>query len=212
MQIRDRVKELRRVKAELLKPHVADTTATPPDPGFRVAIFLEDDTHTPVSAGYAQPATDPDFAGPGVYEFTFPAGIFLPDGSKGWACGVNGRVLETTNLGDDWSLNLDQVMTLTNNCEPATAPATLWRSRFLNATQGFTCGLWTFKYTANGQNWSDVRIYDSLGGGELTNRVFEFYTLALLQIGGQLLWQLLQQHSRRSIFVRSQPDTSLQLL
>jgi len=73
-------------------PHVADTTATPADPGFRVAIFLEDDTHSPVMAGYAQPATDPDFAGPGVYEFTFPAGVFLPDGTTDGTWFISSRV------------------------------------------------------------------------------------------------------------------------
>ncbi|MDY0166305.1 MAG: NF038122 family metalloprotease, partial [Thermoguttaceae bacterium] len=41
------------------------------DPGFRVGIFVENDTHGEVLAGFAEPATDPLFAGAGVYEFTF---------------------------------------------------------------------------------------------------------------------------------------------
>jgi hypothetical protein len=41
------------------------------DPGFRVGIFVENDTHSEVLVGFAQLATDPLFAGPGVYQFTF---------------------------------------------------------------------------------------------------------------------------------------------
>jgi Ca2+-binding RTX toxin-like protein len=64
-------------------PHVPSTAASPVglNPGFRVAIFLENNTHSPVMAGFAQPATDPDFATmvePGVYQFTTPS--VLADG------------------------------------------------------------------------------------------------------------------------------------
>jgi hypothetical protein len=61
--------------------HNADTDPADAasDPGFRVAIFVENNTHSEVLAGFAQPATDSLFVGSGVYEFTFTGA--LTDGS-----------------------------------------------------------------------------------------------------------------------------------
>ncbi|HUG70935.1 MAG TPA: dockerin type I domain-containing protein [Pirellulaceae bacterium] len=75
-------------------PFVPSTSANPVGlaPGFRVAIFLENNTHAPVNVGFAQPATDPLFAGAGVYQFTFPAGIFLPNGTTDGSWFISARV------------------------------------------------------------------------------------------------------------------------
>lgn len=85
--------------------------------------------------------------------------FFLPDGSKGWACGNGGRVLETSDLGATWSL---LPMTLPN-C--GGDPATIWRVRFLDALHGFVCGLGMFCVTTDGgQSWAPVTVNGGSAG------------------------------------------------
>lgn len=113
--------------------------------------------------------------------------FFLPDGATGWACGVGGRLLTTTNSGQTWSyLNGPPQSPIQSQCG---GPAVLWRARFLNAQAGFVCGLRTFRYTAAGgdlaSEWLPVELYeDATLQTQLSEAAFEFYGLELLGTAG----------------------------
>ncbi|MCU0865018.1 MAG: hypothetical protein MUC36_14605 [Planctomycetes bacterium] len=95
--------------------------------------------------------------------------FFLPDGTKGWATGNGGRILETNDRGATWTL----LPPTLPGCFGK--PATIWRVRFLDAMHGFVCGLQMFCVTTDGgHTWSPV----SLANGSAPT--MEFYSLEVL--------------------------------
>ena len=107
---------------------------------------------------------------------------FLATGT-GWAAGVGGRLLTTTNWGGNWTyLNGAPQTPILNFCGE---PATLWRARFLDPDRGFVCGLRTFQFTVFGgdlaSEWQDVQLFTdaSLQTAQSAGD-YEFYGLELL--------------------------------
>lgn len=108
---------------------------------------------------------------------------FLDDGAKGWAAGVGGRILTTSNSGQNWTyLNGAPEGPILNACGD---PAVIWSTRFLSANRGFLCGVRTFNYTAQGgdltSEWAPTRLFaDATLQSELYATNYEFYGLELL--------------------------------
>lgn len=108
---------------------------------------------------------------------------FLATEGTGWAAGVGGRLLKTTDYGASWTyLNGAPESPILNHCGE---PATLWRARFFDAQRGFVCGLRTFQFTAFGgelaSEWQNVQLFmDATLQDERVAGEFEFYGLELL--------------------------------
>lgn len=111
-----------------------------------------------------------------------------PDELVGWAAGIGGRILKTTDGGANWSHLNPSAPTLMNSLPLCSSygPAALWRARFLaDQETGFAAGLWTFVRTEDaGLVWEDVELYTDATTTTLhPTQHFEFYALAMLEEG-----------------------------
>ncbi len=105
---------------------------------------------------------------------------FHEDGLTGFASGRGGKILKTTDGGDNWQ-HLDPMMPVhdAKNGDPGV----FWGVRFLpdNPNIGWVAGLWSFMLTEDGGlNWQDVSIFrhpDDVV--PLDPMDFEFYTLSV---------------------------------
>ncbi len=78
---------------QILIPFNGSTSATPNGAGYRVAIFDNSNTQSPVPVGYAQPV----LTEPGVYSFTFTVANALANGSQNLTAEVQIISPTTTN-------------------------------------------------------------------------------------------------------------------
>lgn len=96
----------------------------------------------------------------------------------GFACGLNGHVLRSTNYGSTWT-HFDSGRVLNQDIQPE--PAVLWRVRFPSPDFGFVCGLWTFKFWNAAQSqWLPVDVFDADGTTQIDAGSIEFYALQLV--------------------------------
>jgi photosystem II stability/assembly factor-like uncharacterized protein len=113
--------------------------------------------------------------------------FFLPDGQTGWAVGNNGWVLKTTNGGVVWSVATTNQVQIYPTWGGSGGPDELFDVHFLNATEGWLVGKYSFNYSVDGgASWLPVLMAPS-GNPFALGHTDEGYALDIIERPGDLL-------------------------